>query len=215
MTPVEAERKGKEKVPAIIPRPLPERVSVGRLSKRRINEPDLAPSSPSGLRLLPAMRLSCTRSHELGRLRLSLASKSPLSPLLNGSLAIQNRVLRTSSSPTTPEAPSTLLPRPLVNWSSTAFRSRSLAASITSTTAKMQTRSHVGHSHHHHHDNTYLTSTNKKDAAVRITRIGLYVNLGMAVGKGVGGYVFNSQALSADAIHSLTDLVSDVMTLAT
>ncbi|KAK5008549.1 mitochondrial metal transporter, partial [Cryomyces antarcticus] len=79
----------------------------------------------------------------------------------------------------------------------------------------MQTRSHVGHSHHHHHDNTYLTSTNKKDAAVRITRIGLYVNLGMAIGKGVGGYVFNSQALSADAIHSLTDLVSDVMTLAT
>ena len=28
---------------------------------------------------------------------------------------------------------------------------------------------------------------------MRITRIGLYVNLGMAVGKGVGGYVFNSQ----------------------
>ncbi|KAI9695004.1 MAG: hypothetical protein M1822_000621 [Bathelium mastoideum] len=37
----------------------------------------------------------------------------------------------------------------------------------------------------------------------------------MAIGKGVGGYVFNSRALSADAIHSLTDLVSDVMTLAT
>ena len=53
--------------------------------------------------------------------------------------------------------------------------------------------SHGGH-HHHHHDNTYLTSTNKSDPGVRITRIGLYVNLGMAVGKGVGGYVFNSQA---------------------
>jgi hypothetical protein len=60
----------------------------------------------------------------------------------------------------------------------------------------VQARGHAGHSHghHHHHDNTYLTSTNKKDPGVRITRIGLYVNLGMAVGKGIGGYVFNSQA---------------------
>ena len=90
---------------------------------------------------------------------------------------------------------------------------RSLPA-MTSTT---QTRLHSGnsHSHHHHHDNTYLTSANKKDAGVRITRIGLYVNLGMAIGKGIGGYYFNSQALVADAFHSLTDLVSDFMTLAT
>jgi len=39
------------------------------------------------------------------------------------------------------------------------------------------------------------------------------VNFGMAIAKGVGGYAFNSKALFADAIHSLTDLVSDVMTL--
>jgi Cation efflux family len=79
-----------------------------------------------------------------------------------------------------------------------------------------QRRSHAGHSHSHshHHDNAYLTSTNKKDAGVRITRIGLFVNLGMAIGKGVGGYVFHSQALVADAFHALTDLVSDFMTLA-
>lgn len=37
----------------------------------------------------------------------------------------------------------------------------------------------------------------------------------MAIGKGVGGYVFNSQALIADGWHALTDLVSDFMTLAT
>ncbi|KAM3148895.1 hypothetical protein ABEW05_010863 [Botrytis cinerea] len=85
-------------------------------------------------------------------------------------------------------------------------------ASLTTT----QTRSHVGHSHHHHHhDNTYLTSTNKNDAGVRITRIGLYSNLGMAVAKGVGGYMFNSQAMLADAWHSVTDLASDILTLAT
>ncbi|KAH0407081.1 hypothetical protein KCU90_g23357, partial [Aureobasidium melanogenum] len=81
-----------------------------------------------------------------------------------------------------------------------------------------QTRGHFGHSHHghhHHHDTTYLTSTDKNDAGVRITRVGLFVNLGMAIAKGIGGYVFNSKALSADAIHSLTDLISDFTTLAT
>lgn len=81
-------------------------------------------------------------------------------------------------------------------------------------TSTKRTRDHAGHSHHHH-DNTYLTSSNKNDAGVRITRIGLFVNLAMAIGKGVGGWVFHSQALIADAFHSLTDLVSDFMTLAT
>lgn len=37
----------------------------------------------------------------------------------------------------------------------------------------------------------------------------------MAVGKGIGGYFFHSQALVADAYHSLMDLVSDFMTLGT
>jgi hypothetical protein len=55
-------------------------------------------------------------------------------------------------------------------------------------------RGHAGGGHHHHHhDNTYLVSKDKNDAGVRITRIGLLVNFGMAVGKGVGGYVFHSQ----------------------
>ncbi|KAL8643398.1 MAG: hypothetical protein Q9228_000031 [Teloschistes exilis] len=81
----------------------------------------------------------------------------------------------------------------------------------------IQQRPHAGHSHghHHHHDNTYLTSTNKKDAGVRITRIGLYVNLLMAICKGTAGYVFHSQALVADAFHAMTDLISDFMTLGT
>jgi hypothetical protein len=81
-------------------------------------------------------------------------------------------------------------------------------------TQQTQKRGHAGHQHHHQ-DNTYLVSTNKNDAGVRITRIGLWSNLGMAIGKGVGGYLFNSQAMIADAWHSLTDLASDVLTLAT
>ena len=79
----------------------------------------------------------------------------------------------------------------------------------------MQQRSHSGHSHTGSADNAYLVSKDKKDAGVKITRVGLYVNLGMAIGKGIGGYMFHSQALVADAFHSLTDLVSDFMTLAT
>jgi divalent metal cation (Fe/Co/Zn/Cd) transporter len=100
-------------------------------------------------------------------------------------------------------------------------------------TSLTQSRSHAGHPHHHHHDTSFLLSLNKSDTGVRITRIGLYVTLGMAVNKGFGGCVFNSQgeylivyevsleacwtraALLADAIHSLTDLVSDISTFAT
>jgi len=88
--------------------------------------------------------------------------------------------------------------------------------SVSATTR--QVRAHAGHSQgsgHHHHDNTYLISTDKNDAGVKITRVGLYVNLGMAITKGVGGYFLNSQALIADGFHALTDLVSDFMTLAT
>jgi cation diffusion facilitator family transporter len=54
-----------------------------------------------------------------------------------------------------------------------------------------------------------------RNPAIRITWIGLLVNLSMAVGKGIGGVVFHSQALLADAVHALSDLVSDFLTLAT
>ncbi|KAF1913506.1 cation efflux family-domain-containing protein [Ampelomyces quisqualis] len=124
----------------------------------------------------------------------------------------QLRVLQTCSRTKGAQYPrTTALP---LNWSSTVHRIRHVPPAAMTT--QTQTRAHAGHSHHHHHhDNTFLLSKNKSDAGVRITRIGLYVNLGMAVSKGFGGYVFNSQALLADAIHSLTDLVSDVLTLAT
>lgn len=121
------------------------------------------------------------------------------------------RVLQTSSctpqdSPSTTDfrAPSLL----------ETYRRRRRSLPIMSST--QQTRSHGGHhGHHHHHDNVYLTSQNKNDAGVRITRLGLYSNLGMAIAKGVGGYAFNSKAMIADAIHSVTDLASDILTLAT
>jgi hypothetical protein len=98
------------------------------------------------------------------------------------------------------------------------FHQRRLLRSLPAMASLTQSRNHSGHKHghhHHHHDNVYLTSANKNDAGVRITRIGLYSNLGMAIAKGIGGYVFHSQAMVADAIHSVTDLASDILTLAT
>jgi hypothetical protein len=101
----------------------------------------------------------------------------------------QLRVLQTCSTTKGTQYPRTAsLP---INWSSTAHRIRHISPSAM--TSQTQTRSHAGHSHHHHHDNTFLLSKNKSDAGVRITKVGLYVNLGMAVSKGFGGYVFNSQ----------------------
>ncbi|KAF2241786.1 hypothetical protein BU26DRAFT_524935 [Trematosphaeria pertusa] len=161
----------------------------------------------SQLRRVCSIRLTSPYQHPAASSRPHILHRTqPWDPTRSRQL----RVLRTATKGAVPSRSSAL------NWSSTAHRIRHSSPSAMSTT-RTQTREHAGHSHghHHHHDNTYLVSKNKKDAGVRITRIGLYVNLGMAVGKGFGGYVFNSQALIADAIHSLTDLVSDVMTLAT
>lgn len=74
------------------------------------------------------------------------------------------------------------------------------------------------HSHGHSHThgaNAYLQTTNLRDPGVRITWIGLLANVGMAAGKGAGGIIFHSQSLIADAIHAVSDLVSDFLTLAT
>lgn len=70
------------------------------------------------------------------------------------------------------------------------------------------------HSHSHQH-NELLGRGFLTNPAVRITWIGLLVNVTMAAAKAVGGVVFHSQALMADAIHSLSDMVADFLTLAT
>jgi len=88
---------------------------------------------------------------------------------------------------------------PLRNWSTTVHRKPLFSPSTM--TGATQKRGHAGH-HHHNHDNTFLLSKNKNDAGVRITKIGLYVNLGMAVSKGFGGYVFNSQGEMARRVDT-------------
>jgi len=47
-----------------------------------------------------------------------------------------------------------------------------------------------------------------------VTWLGLWINAGLATGKIVSGVVFGSQIILADGLHSLSDLVTDVMVLA-
>ncbi|KAJ8141016.1 hypothetical protein OY671_005801 [Metschnikowia pulcherrima] len=70
------------------------------------------------------------------------------------------------------------------------------------------------HSHTHQH-NDLLGKGFLTNPAVRITWIGLVVNVLMAGTKAVGGVYFHSQALIADAIHSVSDMIADFLTLAT
>lgn len=71
------------------------------------------------------------------------------------------------------------------------------------------------HSHSHSQPNELLGKGFTTNPAVRITWIGLLVNVAMAGSKAVGGVIFHSQSLVADAIHSLSDMVADFLTLAT
>lgn len=79
----------------------------------------------------------------------------------------------------------------------------------------LQTVQHK-HTHSHTESNPLLVLSLKEikqNPGVRITWIGLGSNVAIAAGKFVGGIVFHSQALLADSIHALSDLVSDVLTL--
>lgn len=166
----------------------------------------------AGLRLLGLGRVTPLRKecHPIQFLSSALHHDYPLrTPNGNPNLLYSRRVLQTSSC-NSPDSLSSNFTAPSLLES---YRRRRRSFPIMSST---QTRNHGGHhGGHHHHDNSYLTSQNKNDAGVRITRLGLYSNLGMAIAKGVGGYVFNSKAMIADAIHSVTDLASDILTLAT
>lgn len=77
----------------------------------------------------------------------------------------------------------------------------------------------LSHDHNHSHGPNELLVWDKKqfweNPGVRITWVGLLINVGMAAGKLVGGIVFHSQALMADSVHAISDLVSDFLTLGT
>ncbi|KAJ1931637.1 mitochondrial metal transporter, partial [Linderina macrospora] len=73
------------------------------------------------------------------------------------------------------------------------------------------------HSHTHSAQETQAKADllEHHQAGSRITLIGMGANLGMSVAKGAAGIVFHSSALVADAAHSLSDILGDVVTLYT
>nr|POE65732.1 mitochondrial metal transporter 2 [Quercus suber] len=173
--------------------------------------------SARSLRLCPSSGavLTCNK-HDTSTFRRLDSPLSHINPSASSVFApVQTRILRTTARSSLTTLPATLSSPH--QWSHIVHGCRNPRTSGLLNSMAGWHR-HMGHSHGHgghSHDNTYLTSANKADAGVKITRAGLYVNLGMAIAKGTGGYVFNSQALTADAVHSLTDLISDVATLAT
>ena len=44
----------------------------------------------------------------------------------------------------------------------------------------------------------------------RVTFLGIAVNVAIAAAKAAAGFMFSSQALVADAVHSASDLVTDL-----
>jgi len=134
----------------------------------------------------------------------SSSISSPFSRTTNETFSwtLQRRILTNTVPRQKTEGPALRSPvqRSPHQWSHIVHHVRKPAVSRAQATGSrfnmVQARGHMGHSHghHHHHDNTFLTSSNKNDPGVKITRVGLYVNLGMAIAKGAGGYVFNSQA---------------------
>lgn len=81
----------------------------------------------------------------------------------------------------------------------------------------------MGHDHGHHHpdpsqpvdDNgtPLLTSSQRYKDTVRVTLIGSVIDFLLGVGKIAVGFISQSQALIADGIHSLSDLVTDFAVL--
>ncbi len=78
----------------------------------------------------------------------------------------------------------------------------------------------MGHDHSHHHDpavddegNVLLTSSQRYKDTIRVTLIGSVVDLLLGVSKIFVGFAAQSQALIADGVHSLSDLVTDVAVL--
>ena len=61
--------------------------------------------------------------------------------------------------------------------------------------------------------NKKITESDKVRMTRRVTYAGMAVNIAIAVAKAVGGVMFSSRALIADAVHSASDLITDLAVL--
>ncbi|GAA6007133.1 cation diffusion facilitator family transporter [Rhodotorula paludigena] len=104
----------------------------------------------------------------------------------------------------------------------TSLRQRTPAADRTHS-GHSHSHAHGGHGHGHSHgieETAHLSSAFQSlrnpahlDPGSRITLVGLVANVGLTAVKGAAGYILASSALLADAAHSGSDLVADVVTL--
>lgn len=76
-----------------------------------------------------------------------------------------------------------------------------------------------GHHHHHHHevdnfdDDGSISNEERYKEIKRATVVAIAINTFLAISKIFIGFVGQSQALVADGVHSLADLVSDVIVI--
>ena len=70
-----------------------------------------------------------------------------------------------------------------------------------------------GHAHAHTHGHLHEALQSQTETVRRVTWVGLVINLLLAVGKITAGTIGNSRAVVADGVHSVTDMVTDVMVL--
>lgn len=80
-------------------------------------------------------------------------------------------------------------------------------------------RWHGGHSHVHvAHPPAGAEASEEQDEerrrAIRVTNAGAATNVALMAAKAVAGFLANSPALLADAVHSMSDLVTDAVTVA-
>ncbi|KAJ1801398.1 mitochondrial metal transporter [Coemansia sp. RSA 2399] len=135
-------------------------------------------------------------------------------------MSIQNNSSSNSSRPWTSQETSALRDT-ASNFSSFSHALRK-ASDSTVGPAKESQHSH-SHSHsifsvHSHGSEEHagkieLLEHNK--AGSRITLIGMGANFGMSIAKGLAGVHFHSSALLADAAHSMSDIIGDIVTLYT
>lgn len=68
--------------------------------------------------------------------------------------------------------------------------------------------------HHHTHLHTQpATGESRKDVTTRVALVGMGVNIFLTIAQIIGGIFTHSQALVADAMHTLSDLVGDIVVL--
>ncbi|MBD3669619.1 MAG: cation transporter [Gammaproteobacteria bacterium] len=91
---------------------------------------------------------------------------------------------------------------------------RSVTSANRTRKSLLPSRSAVGHSHAHSHSDPEINPRSARYREVKkVTLIGSLIDLVLGVAKIFVGMIAHSQALIADGIHSLSDLVTDFMVL--